>query len=292
MSPKNLLVSSSGEDTFVRKLLYNRAALAGLIMLLVLVFIALLGPHIAPYRPDRFVAQPYQPPSASHLFGTDGLGRDVFSQMVYGTSLSLEIGFVSAIGITLLGTSVGIISGYLGRYVDEILMRVVDVLLVIPSIAFMIFVAVILGPGLESILLVIILFGWPPMARMIRSQTLSLREREFVESAIVSGTPKRYILFRMIFPNVINLVIANGILAVIYGIIAEVSLAFLGIASTKSYSWGTVLYNAQNEGAIYHGGLLWILAPGIFIAVTGVAITLIARAIGDITDPRYNALGR
>ncbi len=292
MNMKRLLADASGEDTFFRKLLSNRAALAGLIMLLVLVFIALFAHQIAPYKPDRFVAQPYQPPTASHLFGTDGLGRDVFSQMVYGTSISLEVGFVSAIGITLLGTTVGIISGYLGRYVDEILMRLVDVLLVIPSIAFMIFVAVILGPGLESILLVIILFGWPPMARMIRSQTLSLREREFVESAVVSGAPKRYILLRLIFPNVLNLVIANGILAVIYGIIAEVSLAFLGIASTKSYSWGTVLYNAQNEGAIYHGGLLWILAPGIFIAVTGVAITLIARAIGDITDPRYSRIGR
>lgn len=292
MNARRLLVSASGEDTFLKRLLYNKTALAGLAMLLFLVVLAILHADIAPYTPDRFVAQPYLPPSSSHLFGTDGLGRDVFSQMVYGTSLSLEIGFVSAVGITAIGTAVGIVSGYLGRYIDEVLMRIVDVFLVIPSIAFMIFVAVILGPGTESILLVIILFGWPPMARMIRSQTLSLRERGFVESAIVSGAPKRYILSRLIFPNVLSLVIANGILAVIYGIIAEVSLAFLGIASTRTYSWGTVLYNAQNEGAIFHGGLWWILAPGIFIAVTGVAITLIARAIGDITDPRYSTTGR
>ena len=292
MKASRLLVSASGEDTFLKKLVYNKAALAGLIMLSFLAVIAVFSADIAPYRPDLFVAQPYLPPSSAHLFGTDGLGRDVFSQMIYGTSHSLEIGFVSALGITLLGAGIGIVAGYLGRYVDEVLMRIVDVLLVIPSIAFMIFVAVILGPGLESILLVIILFGWPPMARMIRSQTLSLREREFVESAIVSGAPRRYILTRLIFPNVLNLVIANGILAVIYGIIAEVSLAFLGIASTKTYSWGTVLYNAQNEGAIYHGGLWWILMPGIFIAFTGVAITLVARAIGDITDPRYSTTGR
>lgn len=292
MNAKRLFTGASGEATFLKKLLYNRGAIAGLILLAALAFIALFDNEIAPYSPYTFVAKPYLPPSWAHIFGTDGLGRDVFSQMVYGTRLSLEVGFASALGITLLGTSVGIVAGYLGRYVDEVLMRVVDVLLVIPSIAFMIFVAVILGPGLESILLVIILFGWPPMARMIRSQTLSLREREFVESAVVSGASRSYIISRLIFPNVINLVIANGILAVIYGVIADVSLAFLGLASTKTYSWGTVLANAQNEGAIYHGGLWWILAPGIFIAVTGVAITMIARAIGDITDPRYSSAGR
>lgn len=292
MTRNVFLLTSSGEDTFIKKLLSNRAAFAGIAIILILVLISLFARQIAPYNPYAFVAKPYQPPTLSHPFGTDGLGRDVFSQMVYGTGLSLEIGFISALGITLIGTTVGIVSGYLGKYIDEVLMRIVDVLLVIPSIAFMIFVAVILGPGLRSILLVIVLFGWPPMARMIRSQTLSLREREFVESALVSGATKGYILTRMIFPNVINLVIANGILAVIYGIIADVSLAFLGIASTNSYSWGTVLYNAQNEGAIYHSGLLWILAPGIFIALTGVAVTLIARAIGDVTDPRYNSQGR
>ncbi len=292
MNVKRLMVSASGEDTFLKKLLSNKAAIAGLVILLSLVVIALLASFLSPYAPTALVAEPYLPPSYSHPFGTDGLGRDIFSQMIHGTALSLEIGFVSAAGITILGTTVGIISGYFGSYVDEALMRVVDVLLVIPSIAFMIFVAVILGPGLESVLIVIIVFGWPPMARMIRSQTLTLREREFVESAVVSGAPKWYILGSMIFPNVISLIIANGILAVIYGVIADASLAFLGLASTKNYSWGTVLYNAQNEGAVFHGGIAWILAPGIFIALTGIAITLIARAIDDIMDPRYSAVGR
>ena len=292
MNLEKLLVGASGEDTVLNKLLHNKTALIGLAILLTLVLIAALAPIISPHSPQALVAKPYLPPSPEYPFGTDGLGRDVFSQMIYGTSLSLEIGFVSAVGISLLGTTVGIVSGYMGSYIDEALMRIVDVLLVIPAIALMIFIAVILGPGVESVLIVIILFGWPPMARMIRSQTLALRSAGFVESAIVSGAPKSYILSRLIFPNVLSLVLANGILAVIYGIVVDASLAFLGLTSTTNYSWGTVLYNAQNEGAIFNGGIVWILAPGLFIAMTGIAITLIARAIGDITDPRYSTTGK
>ncbi|MBX8638022.1 MAG: ABC transporter permease [Thermoplasmata archaeon] len=289
---ERLFKTESGTDTFLKKLLMNRGGMTGLIILSALAVIALFSSFIAPYSPYAIVAKPYLPSSAAHLFGTDGLGRDIFSQMIYGTRLSLEIGFVSAVGITSIGTLVGIVSGYIGSFVDEVLMRFVDVMLVIPSIAFMIFVSTIMGPGVITVLTVIIVFGWPPMSRMIRSQVLSLKKRGFVESAIVSNTTKTFILFRMILPNIISLILANALLAVIYAIIADASLAFIGLASTTSYSWGTVLYNAQIEGAIYHNGILWITLPGLAIALTGVSMTLLARAFGDITDPRYSTEGR
>lgn len=289
---ERLLRTESGTDTFLKKLLMSRGGMAGLIILCALAIISLFSSVIAPYSPYAIIAKPYLSPSSAHLFGTDGLGRDIFSQMIYGTSLSLEIGFVSAIGITTIGTLVGIVSGYVGSYVDEVLMRFVDVMLVIPSIAFMIFVSTIMGPGVISVLTVIIVFGWPPMSRMVRSQVLSLKKRGFVESAVVSNSTKPFILFRMILPNITSLILANALLAVIYAIIADASLAFIGLASTTSYSWGTVLYNAQVEGAIYHNGILWITLPGLAIAVTGVAMTLLARAFGDITDPRYSTEGR
>ncbi len=289
---ERLFRTQAGTDTFLKKLLRSRGGMAGILTLSALAVIALFSPFIAPYSPYAIIARPYLPPSPSHLFGTDGLGRDIFSQMIYGTRLSLEIGFVSAVGITTIGTLVGIVSGYLGSFVDEILMRFVDVMLVIPSIAFMIFVSTIMGPGVISVLTVIIVFGWPPMSRMIRSQVLSLKKRGFVESAIVSNTTKPFILFRIILPNITSLILANALLAVIYAIIADASLAFIGLASTSSYSWGTVLYNAQIEGAIYHNGILWITLPGLAIAVTGLAMTLLARAFGDITDPRYSTEGR
>lgn len=286
------LRTASGTDTFLKKLLNSRGGMTGLIILAALSLIAVLSSFIAPYSPYAIIAKPYLQPSSSHLFGTDGLGRDIFSQMIYGTSLSLEIGFISAIGITTIGTLVGIVSGYIGSFVDEVLMRFVDVMLVIPSIAFMIFVSSIMGPGVVTVLVVIIVFGWPPMSRMVRSQVLSLKKRGFVENAVVSGASKPFILFRMILPNITSLILANALLAVIYAIIADASLAFIGLASTTSYSWGTVLYNAQVEGAIYHNGILWITLPGVAIAVTGIAMTLLARAIGDITDPRYSTEGR
>ncbi len=289
---ERLFRTESGTDTFLKKLLMSRGGMTGLIILCALAVISLLSSVIAPYSPYAIIAKPYLSPSSVHLFGTDGLGRDIFSQMIYGTSLSLEIGFVSAIGITTIGTLVGIVSGYVGSYVDEVLMRFVDVMLVIPSIAFMIFVSTIMGPGVISVLTVIIVFGWPPMSRMVRSQVLSLKKRGFVESAVVSNSTKPFILFRMILPNITSLILANALLAVIYAIIADASLAFIGLASTTSYSWGTVLYNAQVEGAIYHNGILWITLPGLAIAVTGIAMTLLARAFGDITDPRYSTEGR
>jgi peptide/nickel transport system permease protein len=263
------------------RLLSSRGGLAGLVMLGFLVVVAVFAGFIAPYSPYAIVAQPYLPPSLAHPFGTDGLGRDVFSQMVYGTRLSLLVGFASALGITALGMLVGLVSGYVGSHVDEALMRIVDVLLVIPSLVFMIFMVAVLGPSFVTVLSVIIGFGWPPMARMIRSQTLSLKTRGFVESSIVSGAPTWYILFRTILPNLVSLVAANGVLAVIYAIVADASLAFLGLGSSGGYSWGTVLNNAEVEGAVYHNGLVWVSVPGVAIAFTGVAITLVARALAD-----------
>ncbi len=287
-----LFHTEAGTDTVLLRLLHSKSGLVGIFILAALSAVALLSSFIAPYSPYAIVASPYLPPSQSHLLGTDGLGRDIFSQMIYGTRLSLEIGFVSAVGITVIGTVVGVVSGFAGSYVDEALMRFVDVMLVIPSIAFMIFVATIMGPGVVSVLTVIIVFGWPPLSRMIRSQTLSIKRRGFVESAVVSGSPRYYTLFRVILPNMTSLIVANAMLAVIYAIIADASLAFIGLASTNSYSWGSVLYNAQIEGAIYHNGMLWITLPGVAIAITGIAMTLIARAFGDITDPRFSTEGR
>ncbi len=271
----------------VYRLFSSKGAIAGLAIIIFLVLIAILAPLIAPKGPFAIVATPYLSPSLKFPFGTDGLGRNIFAQMIWGTRLSLEIAFYSALGITAIGTVVGLTSGYLGSIYDEVLMRFVDVILVIPSIAFMIFVSVLLGPSVFTILIVIIVFGWPPMARMVRSQVLSLKQRNFIESAKLGGAPPTYIISRLLLPNVTSLIIANGILAVVYSIVAEVSLAFLGLSPSNVYSWGTVLYNALNESAIYNHGYLWIIMPGVFIALTGIGITLLARSFSDIIDPRY-----
>lgn len=271
----------------IYKLFGNKGAVAGLAILVFLILLAILAPLIAPRGPFAIVGMPYLSPSIKFPFGTDGLGRNIFAQMIWGTRLSLEIAFYSALGITAIGTFVGLVSGYLGSVYDEVLMRLVDVILVIPSIAFMIFVSVLLGPSVFTILIVIVVFGWPPMARMVRSQVLSLKQRNFIESAKLGGAPPTYIISRLLLPNVISLIIANGILAVVYSIVAEVSLAFLGLSPSNVYSWGTVLYNALTESAIYNHGYVWIIMPGVFIALTGIGITLLARSFSDIIDPRY-----
>lgn len=285
MKFQNTFGSLLKNDTFLRRFISNRGGMVGLLILIFLSLTSVFAHFIAPYSPYAIVAKPYLQPSFNHLFGTDGIGRDIFSQMVYGTSLSLEIGFLSALGISAIGTVVGLVSGYVGHITGEIMMRFVDVMLVIPTIAFMVFVAALLGPGFVTILLVIIIFGWPPMSRMVRAQTLTLKNREFVESAVVSSASKTYILFRVIFPNLLSLILANGILAALYAIIADASLSFLGLASTNHYSWGTVLSNAEIEGAIYHNGLTWVVVPGLAIAITGIAITLVARAARQTLEP-------
>jgi ABC-type dipeptide/oligopeptide/nickel transport system permease subunit len=278
-----------GVVAFATDVWNHRRGKVGVIIVSIFLAVALLAPWLAPYDPYKFVAQPYLQPTLEHPLGTDGIGRDLLSQVLWGTRISLLIGFVVALSVIVIGSSVGLVAAYYGGIVDELLMRFTDELMVLPSLPLMIWMATMLGQSMWNTILVLAVFGWPSMARMVRSETLSLKSRPFVDAARVSGASDVKIMTQIILPNVAPLIVANGILSIVSAILGEASLSFLGLGDPFNMSWGTVLYFAQIEGAFYNNGWAWILAPGLSIAAVGLAITFIGSAVTDIANPRLRS---
>jgi len=267
-------------------ILHSRRALIGLFILALFTTIAILAPYIAPYDPFALVGSPYEPPSLKHILGTDNLGRDVLSQIIWGTRVSLFVGVSVALAVTIIGVTVGLIAATSHRLVDELLMRFCDVLIIIPKLPLTIFTAALLGRGVFNIIIVLSVFSWPTMARIVRSEVLSVKQRAYVDAARMAGAGLLRITFSIILPNVLPLVMANAILAIISGIMSEASLSFLGLGDPSQMSWGTVIYFANIGGAVYHGGWAWITAPGLCIALIGMGVHLLGSTINTIANPR------
>jgi peptide/nickel transport system permease protein len=219
------------------------------------------------------------------ILGTDHLGRDIFSQLIYGAQWSLYVGLLSAILGVVIGLIVGLAAGYLGKAVDEVLMRFSDMLLVLPSLPLLIVLVAILGSSLENLILLLGLLGWMGFARLVRSQVLSLRERPFVEAAKAVGAGSRHILFRHILPNVMGLVYVSLATSVPGAIVAEAALSWLGFVDPYRTSWGKMLYEAQFEAQAIDKWW-WIVPPGLCISALAVAFILLGFAIDDILNPK------
>ncbi|MBW6454566.1 MAG: ABC transporter permease [Trueperaceae bacterium] len=233
---------------------------------------------------DPFVDK-LAPPSAVHWFGTDHLGRDLFSQNVYGSRIALLVGFLGAALVVLIGANVGLFAGYFRGRTDTILMRIVDVMYGIPFEPFAMILVLLFDPSLLIVILAISLLSWRTVARLIRSQVLSLSERPFVKAARVAGASDLRILYLHIAPNVLPLVFLE--LAIILGasIIAEATLSFLGLGPPQSISWGGILHNARLSGA-WRTAWWWNIPPGAFIMITVLAVFFISRALEVIANPR------
>jgi peptide/nickel transport system permease protein len=248
--------------------------------------IAIFAPWLTPYGPHQVSGPPYSPPSFQHWMGTDELGQDVMSQVIYGARVSLTVGFSVALAATFIGTVVGLISGYYGGPADEALMRLTDVVLIIPSLPLAVILAAYLGPSVLTIIEVLTVTGWPLVARVVRSQTLSLRERPFVDSERVIGAGNARIMFRVIIPNLLSLIAANAVLAITGAIVGEAGLTFIGLGNPSVVSWGTMLYWSQNLNAVLRGAWWWILPPGLCIAFVGLGAVLISIGVENIFNPR------
>ena len=246
---------------------------------------AVLAPWIAPYDPNLInVDELLLPPSAAHLMGTDALGRDVFSRILYGGRVSLWVGFV-AVGIaTSIGLILGLVAGYFGRVVDEIIMRGVDVMLCFPSFFLILAVIAFLEPSLTNIMIVIGLTGWMGVARLVRAETLTIRERDYVLAARAAGARPGRIIFRHILPNAVTPVLVSATLGVAGAILTESSLSFLGLGvQPPDPSWGNMLLEGKEVL-----GIAWWLSvfPGLAILVTVLGYNLLGESLRDLLDPR------
>ena len=221
------------------------------------------------------------------LFGTDSQGYDITTQLVYGARLSLIIGLVATAISIALGLVIGLMAGYLGKIVDEVLMRFTDMLLVIPTLPLLIVLVATIGPSLLYIILFLGFFGWMGFARVIRAQVLTLRERPFIEAAKAAGAGTGYITVRHVFPNIVSLTYVSLALSVPGAIVGEAALSFLGLGDPNTTTWGQMLGRANNAG-INTANLAWwwIVPPGLAIAILSLSFVLLGYALDEMFNPK------
>ena len=273
-----------------RSFLRHRMGLVGAAMLAIAVLLAVAAPLVAPYDPYAHVRvnilDIYQAPSAVHPLGTDDGGKDVLSSLIYGARVSLIVGFAAAAIALVIGGLVGIVAGYRGGWIGSLLMRVTDFFLVIPDLALQIVLVAIIGPSLGTIILVIGALGWTTTARLVRSQTLTVRERKFVMRARAIGAGDAHILRRHIMPAVLPLMLANMVLVISLAILSESTLAFLGLGDPTVISWGQMLNFAFDRGAVSAGAWWALIPPGLAIVWVVLGTTLLGTALEDALNPR------
>ena len=272
---------------FIPRFVKGRFALIGCSVVLLLFVCSVLAPYLTPYNPDALDAYHILlPPSAQHWFGTDELGRDVLTRVIYGARISLKVGFV-AVGIAVaIGTLVGLLAGYYGGIMDSLLMRSVDIMLCFPTFFLILAVIAMLEPNIWYIMIIIGLTSWMGVARLVRAEVLSLRERDFVLAARTLGAGDLRIIFRHILPNALSPVLVTATLGVAGAILTESALSFLGIGvQPPTPSWGNML----TSGKDYLEFAWWLsLFPGLAILITVVAYNLVGEGIRDALDPRLN----
>lgn len=271
----------------IRRFLRHRLAIVGLVILAVLIVLAAFAPWIAPYDPEKLDLRSLkQPPSAAHLFGTDTVGYDVFSRFVWGARTSLIVGFGAVTVSVIIGTTLGVLSGFYGGWVDNIISRVIDTLLSLPALLLVAIFVSVIGPSLQSVIIVIALLTWPQIARLVRGQYLVLRESEFITAARVIGAGDRKIMFRHLLPNVLGPLSVAATFYMAMAILLEASLSFLGLGvKPPAPSWGNMVALATNANVLQNLPWVWV-PPAVAIALIVLAINFVGDGLRDAVDPR------
>jgi peptide/nickel transport system permease protein len=262
--------------------------LAGFSVISLFLLMAVFASYLGTTDPARTgaVENILQSPSAGFWFGTDDLARDIWSQTIFGSRISLTVGFVAALITVVSGTLVGLIAGFYGKIVEEVLMRIVDFFMMLPELPLMIVLAAVLGPSMWNIILVVTLVSWPTTARVVRSQVLSLKERPFVEASRCIGAGSLRLMFGEILPNVVPLMFAQAVIMVTEAIYAEAVLSFLGLGDPTSISWGMMLHYAFESGVIARA-MWWVIPPIASIVALIVSFSLLGTAVSDVLEPGY-----
>jgi peptide/nickel transport system permease protein len=255
----------------------------GLCILFVFVVMAIFAPMISPYSPDTMTDDVLQSPSLNHLFGTDHLGRDLFSRVIFGTRISLSVGFVAAGLSAIIGIFIGSFSGYYGGITDDIVSKVIDTFLMIPAFFLILIIVSIFGSNIMYIMLVIGLTTWPRNARLMRAQALSIKEKTFITVARSTGESNTRILFGHVIPNGVFPIIANSALQMGGAILTEASLSFIGLGDPNLTSWGKLIY----QGRPYMTYAPWtIVIPGIFVVLAVLAFSFIGDGLQFTFNPK------
>ncbi|RLC39345.1 MAG: ABC transporter permease [Candidatus Nealsonbacteria bacterium] len=273
----------------------DKFAMTGAIIYIFFILVAIFGPLFAPYDPFMMVKENgklmfNQAPSVKYLLGTTNMGRDIFSQLIYGARPALIVGFTAAFFVMVIGTLVGLFAGYYRGRLGNILMRLTDVAFGIPFIPFVIVLVAFLGPSIWNIVLSMALLLWRDTARVIRSQVLTVRKRSFVEAARVSGASDLRIILVHITPNILPLSFLYGSLAMGWAILTEAAVSFLGFGDPKAISWGYMLHDAYVSQALSRGSFGWIIPPGICIMLMVMAGFYIGRGSEEILFPRLRKI--
>ena len=285
---KKLLSLLKSMQQFFQLLVGHSMGRIGAILIALVLIAALFAPYLGTVDPQASGNREdiLNAPSARHWLGTDDLGRDVWSQIIFGSRVSLAIGLITAFVTVVTGTLVGLIAGYYGGLIEEVLVRIVDFFMMLPVLPLMIILAAVLGPNLWNIILVISVVSWPTTARVVRSQVLSIKERPFVEAARCIGAGNVRLMFAEIMPNVLPLMFAQAVLMITYAIYDEAILAFLGLGDPTRISWGSMLHFAFESGVMARSPW-WIGPPIVSIIILIVGFSLLGTAITDVLTPQY-----
>ncbi|RWR44771.1 ABC transporter permease [Sinirhodobacter ferrireducens] len=265
----------------------NKGGIIGLALLAAIVAVALLAPLLFPGNPWKMVARPFVPPFEGMKFplGTDTVGRNVAAGLAYGGRVSLLVGLVSTLAALLIGIPVGALAGYFGGRIDDLLMRVTEFFQTVPSFALAIVIVAIFQPSVVSITLAIGIVSWPPVARLVRGEVMSLRQREYIEAAILQGLSTPAIILRQILPNAVSPIIVMASLMVASAILLESSLSFLGLGDPNLMSWGYMIGAART---VIRQAWWLSLFPGVAIVLTVLALNLIGESLNDALNPRLS----
>jgi peptide/nickel transport system permease protein len=269
-------------------------ATVGLVLFLIFCIVAVV-PQLFASRQDTVALTyaPELPPSSTHLLGTTHLGQDIWAQLIYGTRQSLAIALIAGLFATVLSVIIGVSAAYLGGVADELLSMLTNIFLIIPTFPLIIILSGYAHGGTLTVMLVVLIAtGWSYGANQLRAQALSLRNRDFLESARVRGERRSYVIVFEVLPTMTSLIVANFLGAALYSVLTAAGLQFLGLGDPSSISWGTMLYWAQSQSALQTGMPLWSVAPGVCVALLGVSFALLNYAFDEISNPALRPVGR
>lgn len=277
--------TTSYTTTVIKRFIKHKLAMASIVFLGIVIICGLLAPVIAPYDPNKVVGGFSDPPSRDFLLGTDQVGRDVLSRLLFATRVSLLVGFAATAVSTVVGVILGLVSGYFGGWIDMVIMRFTDMVMSFPYILLVLVSAAIFKPGLLNIILILGFVNWPGITRLVRGNVLSLRESDFVKSDIIAGMPKRYIIFSEILPGTLAPILVYTTSVIGLSMLDEAALSFLGMGILPPQaSLGNMLNGAQSISVLTTKFWLWI-PPGLFIVLLVIGVNFIGDALRDAFDP-------